>query len=482
MRRIVTTLCLVLCALWLQALTAGPAAAHTGLLSSEPASGQVLPRLPAKVALTFRQPVTAGADAVRVFDDHMRRMDLGGHPDDRSRRTLRTALPGSLRAGTYTVAWQVTSPDGHPVAGRYRFSIGTATQVVGVVPSLAGANGAWAGRLLGAARGIGYAGLALGPGVLLVALWLWPAGLRDRRTRVLLWAGLGLLAAGTLAVLTVHTVWADGRPLAEAWSGSDAHQHAVTADLAYAVRFYSLLALGAATAVATASAGRDRPARPLVLATTAAAVVLWGTWPTTGHAVDGRYAPLAVAVDLLHLAAMTLWLGGLALVAAVLSRPAHSGELTAVLPRFSRLAFTAVVVLVVTGTCQAWREVGSAGHLLDTPFGRLLLLKSAGVATIVALGGLARRWVRRHATRPATLPPAALDKAVDTAGGAAVDTAGGAPAGPAVTTLTLTAPAPPAPPDAALVRTLRRGLLAELLVAALVLGVTAALVTAAPPA
>jgi hypothetical protein len=80
---------------------------------------------------------------------------------------------------------------------------------------------------------------------------------------------------------------------------------------------------------------------------------------------------------------------------------------------------------------------------------------------VVALGGTARRWVHRHTTRPVPLP---------------------APTGgEAGTTLTLTAPAPPAPPDAALVRTLRRGLLAELLVAAAVLAVTAALVTAVPP-
>ncbi|MFB7241042.1 hypothetical protein CW362_10455 [Streptomyces populi] len=461
MRRTVTTFCLLLCALFLQAVSAGPAAAHTGLLSSEPAAGQVLPGLPPKIALTFRQPVTAGADAVRVFDDHMRRVDLGGHPDDRRRRTLRTALPGSLRAGTYSVAWQVTSADGHPVAGAYRFSIGAATHVVGTVPPLAGADAAWVGRLLGAARAAGYAGLALGPGVLLVALWLWPAGLRDRRTRALVWCGVGLLAAGTLAALAVDTVWADGRPLAEAWSGTHAHPYSATADVAYAVRFYSLLALGAATALATATAGRDRPAGPLLWATTAATAVLWATWPPTGHAVDGRYAPLALAADLVHLAAMTLWLGGLALIAAVLSRPAHLDGLIAVLPRFSRLAFTAVVALVVTGTGQAWREVGSAGHLLDTRFGRLLLLKSAGVAVVVALGGTARRWVHRHTTRPALLPPPT--------------------GGEAGTTPTRTAPAPPARPDAALVRTLRRGLLAELLVAAAVLAVTAALVTTAPP-
>ncbi|MEU4090567.1 copper resistance CopC/CopD family protein [Streptomyces aureus] len=461
MRRVLTMLCLVLCALGLQAVSAVPVAAHTGLLSSEPAADQVLPRLPPKVAVTFRLPVTSGTDAVRVFDDRMRRVDLGGHPDDRPRRTLRTALPGSLRAGTYSVAWQVTSPDGHPVAGTFRFSVGAATHVVGAVPALAGGSGSRAGLLLGAARGIAFAGLALGPGVLLVALWLWPAGLRARETRALVWGGLGLLATATLTVLTVNTVWADGRPLTDAWSGAHAHESAATADLAHAVRFYALFALGAATAVATASAGRQRPAAPLAWATTAVTIVLWGTWPPTGHAVDGPYAPLEMAVDLAHLAAMSLWLGGLTLVAAVLSRPAHLGELSVVLPRFSRLAFTAVLVLVVTGTARAWREVGSAGHLLDTPFGRLLLVKSAGVAVVVALGAVARRWVHRHATGPAPLLPPA-DGAADRA-------------------LAPSAPAPPAPLEAAAVRNLRRGLLAELLVAAGVLGVTAALVSAAPP-
>lgn len=469
MRRITSMLCLVLCVLGLGAASAGRAAAHTGLLSSDPAVGQVLPRLPAQVALTFRRPVTAGADAVRVFDDHMRRVDLGGHPNDVRRQTVRTALPGGLRAGTYSVAWQVTSADGHPVAGTYRFSIGRTSQVVGVVPSPGGTSGAWAGRLLGAARGLGYAGLALGPGVLLVVLWLWPAGLRDRGTRGLVWGGLVLLAAGTVAALAVHTVWADARPLAEVWSGSDAHQHAAPADDAYAVRFYSLLALGAAATLATASGGRDRPARPLVLGTTAAVTVLWGTWPLTGHAVDGRHAPLAVVADLAHLAAMTLWLGGLALLAAVLSRPAHVVELVRVLPRFSRLASGSVVVLVVTGTYQAWREVGSVGHLLDTRFGRLLLLKSAGVVVVVALGGMARRWVHRHTARPALSLSSGAGKTTRTLTGATL------------TTPTFTAEPLPTLPDAALVRSLRRGLLGELLVAAGVLGVTAALVAVGPP-
>jgi copper transport protein len=462
MRRIITMLCLVLC---LAAASAGPASAHTGMRSSDPAAGEVLPGLPAQVALTFRQPVTAGENAVRVFDDHMRRMDLGGHPADRPDPAVRTALPGGLHPGTYTVAWQVTSADGHPVAGTFRFSVQRTSPVIGTAPPLGGSGSAWASRLLGVSRAAGYAGLALGPGVLLVVLWLWPAGLRDRGTRTLVWAGLGLLAAGTLSVLAVHAVWADGRPLSDAWSGSGAHQHAALADYAYAVRFYALLALGAATVLATLMAGTSgRRARESALVATAAAVVLWGTWPVTGHSVDGRYTPLALAADFAHLSAMTVWLGGLALAAAVLARPGAVAALASVLPRFSRLAFACVTVLVVTGTFQAWREVGSVGALFDTRFGRLLLLKSAGVAVVVALGGVARRRLRRHTTVMAPTPFAA------------------APVGGTGAKATLVAPASAVLPEASQVRTLRRGLVAELLVGVLVLSVTAAMVVTDPPA
>jgi copper transport protein len=455
LRRIITILCL---ALWLAAASAGTAAAHTGLLSSNPAAGAVLPSRPAQVALTLREPVTAGAEAIRVYDDRMRRVDLGGYPGSESRQTVRAALPGGLREGTFSVAWQVISSDGHPAAGTYRFSIGRTSRVVGVIPPLGGSSDDWCGRLLVAARGLGYAGLALGPGVLLVVLWLWPTGLRDRGTRRLVWAGLGLLGTSTLAVLAVQAVWANGQPLADAWSAPGADQPAVPADYAYAARFYCLLALGMATGLATALGVATKP---IVLGTTAVVAVLLGTWPLTGHSVTGRFVPLAVLADLAHVAAMTVWLGGLALAAAVLSRPAKVADLAAVLPRFSRLAFTSVVVLVVTGIYQAWRELGSVSYLFDTPFGRLLLLKLAGVVVVVGLGGLARRWVHRHS------PPSAPDLVAPLSAGG--------------TARTLDPVALRVVPDAAEVRALRRGLVLELLVGAGVLGVTAAMVVTSPP-
>ena len=68
---------------------------------------------------------------------------------------------------------------------------------------------------------------------------------------------------------------------------------------------------------------------------------------------------LAVLVAAVHVAAMSVWLGGLAGLLAAALRPATpAGEIAAALTRFSRLAFATVVALVISGVVQTVREVG----------------------------------------------------------------------------------------------------------------------------
>jgi copper transport protein len=241
----------------------------------------------------------------------------------------------------------------------------------------------------------------------------------------------------------------NGLPLAEAWTGSQGDKLVGLSDHAYAARFYCLLALGVVMGIATA-VGRSL-GWPLLVGAGVISAALLTTWPLAGHAVTGRQVPLAIAADLLHLAAMTTWLGGLVLVAVTLSRSAMAAELATMLPRFSRLAFACVLVLVVTGTYQAWRELGTVSVLVSTPLGRLLLIKTACVVLLVALGGLARRWVARN------LIPVTQWKQEVSVGD----------------TLVL---AHQVLPDRAQLRALRRGLVAELGIGVAVLGVTAVLV------
>jgi copper transport protein len=67
------------------------------------------------------------------------------------------------------------------------------------------------------------------------------------------------------------------------------------------------------------------------------------------------------------------------------------------LPRFSRLALGCFVALGVTGVYLAWRQAGELGALPGTEFGRLLLVKSGIVVCIVALAWFSRRAVPRLA-------------------------------------------------------------------------------------
>jgi copper transport protein len=114
---------------------------------------------------------------------------------------------------------------------------------------------------------------------------------------------------------------------------------------------------------------------------------------------------LAVPVASVHLLAVSLWLGGLILLATcAIGADLGSERLRATayaLPRFSRMALPCFAVIVLTGLYQTWRQVGTLPALGATEFGRLLLIKVGGVILVLVLAWQARRFVQRQLTRPA---------------------------------------------------------------------------------
>ncbi|PZS30824.1 MAG: hypothetical protein DLM59_10860, partial [Pseudonocardiales bacterium] len=138
------------------------------------------------------------------------------------------------------------------------------------------------------------------------------------------------------------------------------------------------------------------PKAPAVITGAALALGLLATWPPTGHAGAGSQVALAAPVDVAHLAAMSLWLGGLAMLALTLLPTRRAAHLARALPVFSRLAFCSVVVLIVTGAYQSWRQVGTLPAFTGTTYGRLLLLKLVVFVALIALANLGRRFVQRH--------------------------------------------------------------------------------------
>jgi copper transport protein len=133
------------------------------------------------------------------------------------------------------------------------------------------------------------------------------------------------------------------------------------------------------------------PRRPLPAVHAPLAVGLALTWAAAEHASAGIQVPVAMTSSVLHLLATAAWLGGLA---ALLTSLRHGTLPADTVHRFSRLAFTSVTVLAVTGTYQSWRGLGSLDALTQTSYGRLLLAKLAGVALLLAAAGVSRRLIR----------------------------------------------------------------------------------------
>ncbi|HEX5365899.1 MAG TPA: CopD family protein, partial [Acidimicrobiales bacterium] len=185
------------------------------------------------------------------------------------------------------------------------------------------------------------------------------------------------------------------------------------------------LAALAAVAAVVPSLWRRSPAPALALA--AGSLVATSV---AGHAWTAPDRWVAVTSDVAHLGAVAVWIGGLPALLAVLPVLDHDRRARTA-TRFSAVALGAVGVVAVTGAVSGWQQVRTLDALATTGYGRLLVVKVVGFAVLVVLG-----YVNRSVLVPLV----------------------GRRVGP-----------------------LRRSLRLELVVAALVLAVTAALVHRTPP-
>lgn len=116
-----------------------------------------------------------------------------------------------------------------------------------------------------------------------------------------------------------------------------------------------------------------------------------------GHAASDEQWPLgARLVDAVHVAAMGTWIGGLLLTWIV----ARTTDATAGMWRaFSRVATVAAPLTVLSGALGALRILRHASlpAALASDYGRLLLLKTALVLVVLAIGAMQRRRIERGA-------------------------------------------------------------------------------------
>ncbi|WP_412746446.1 copper resistance protein CopC [Krasilnikovia sp. MM14-A1004] len=381
---------------WIVAVLAGaaalllpttPAYAHAAMVAAAPAAGSVVGASPTEVTVVFSEPVTPVAGRVQVLAPDGTRISGAASAEG---TVLRIPVRRADRPlGTYLVSYRVISADSHPVGGALTFSVGAPSarpaepQAVGVHPSVAVA--------VPAARFLGYAGLTLAVGPALLLALLWPRRLPRRGPIRLVRTGLGLLAVSTLAGLWVQAPNSSGDPL---WQTSPGELGDVLAS-PYGLALVARLALLAIVAVLLPPVLHGTAGRGRALTVTGLTLAALVTWPLTGHAVAAPLSGVVAAADVVHLAAMAVWLGGLVTLAVFLLRRAHPRVLAVLLPSWSRWAALAVVWLVGGGVVQAVVQVGSVPAMWRTDHGRLLLAKVAVLTLTLGAAAYARRLVRR---------------------------------------------------------------------------------------
>jgi copper transport protein len=474
-------------------LGGAPASAHAALRTTDPDDGSVVQRAPRHLTLTFTESVGLLDDSFRVFGPDQRRVHTGEaqHADGRS-DTARVGLPGKLAQGTYTVAWRVVSADSHPVSGAFTFSVGKRSATSAQVDTGPDED-PLTGGLYDVARYLAYLAAALLVGTVAFALLCRPVDTSPlRRPLVAAW---WTLLGSTVVLLMLRAPYETGAGPATAFDVS-ALERTLTSRPGLALLARLAVLLLTAAFLLRLSGHRDRQGSVLRAVGAALAVALALTWAAAEHASAGNQVPLAMTSSVLHLVATGVWLGGLVALLLTLRR-ASVDALTEVVPRFSRIAFTSVTVLAVTGLYQSWRGLGSLAALTGTSYGRLLLAKLVAVTALLLAAGYSRRWTARLAAPAAAAARTAVPERVAQPVGAgapaqpgepgeagAAGEAGepGEPEKPDVPEKPEGASEPaPEPGDADTRRRgLRRSVLVEVAVAAVVLLITTMLTTTLP--
>lgn len=360
-----------------------PASAHATLLFTSPAVDGAVPDSPPVVQLVFDQAVVAGQTSISVESADGKAARLGPMETGEDSSVVRARILEDLPAGQYHVEWHVVARDGDSMVGDFGFVVGSGSVLRPGVGETS-TQGAWS---MGVLRWLLVVGFAVALGGLV-------GGRLARRAApqtdgpapwVKLGTGIALASAVGLAVLV-----AGAGSLTRALDGSRVSGLVDSAP--------GLAALGEVVALGIALAAF------VVGLPRLAAVALLGVPLAEGFRAHpgvevGVWGAALIAV---HLTAVAVWAGALVhVIRAGIALRRVGGKATPVVAAYARMALGLFLLVFVSGTVSALIVLpldDLRRALLDTSYGRWLLIKLGFVAVVVALAWWARRRLRRSPT------------------------------------------------------------------------------------
>jgi copper transport protein len=364
---------------------ASPASAHAVLVSSSPAQGTIVLTPPSEVVLTFTEGVALVTGQVRVVAPDNTRADTGS-PSTSGDKVIIPMKPGG-KHGTYLVSFRVISADSHPVGGAFTYSV-VSTSTPPAQDSTSITTSPAVSVLFPIVRWVGYVGLVLMVGATLVLALLWPQRLSNAGPVRVIWVGAALIAVATVGELAVQIPNVAGGFGA---AGAADVREVLSSEYGAA----HLIRLGVLAAslflLRPIVKGKGWGADRVLLAVLGAIGI--ATWSVSGHPYASPEPTITVVADMIHIASMSVWLGGLFMLTVFLLPRANATELGAIVPVWSRWAAYAVGALLVTGVVQALVEISSVPDLFTTSYGQLVLAKVVLLGGVLLIANVSRRMV-----------------------------------------------------------------------------------------
>jgi copper transport protein len=364
------------------------AGAHATLEQTTPRFGQRLARSPSLVRLRFDQSVKALPDAITVFTTRGHVVS-GKATSSRDRRSVATPVR-RLARGAYTVRWSAVSADGHVISGVFTFGVRhrapPATEAFGSSgPTTSEHVVRWLYFLALAllAGGLGFR--------LLVVRGPLPPAVERRFYRLV---GLGAVAAIEVGILAFLLRAEDALqlPFGKFLYGD-------LSPIAGGTRFgtaFVAMTLGFALVTAIVFLAWLTDRSRLLWTAFLLALGFASGLSLSGHsAADRGSSWLSQLADWAHLAAASLWVGGLVQLAFVVWPLAPELRRQAFL-RFSRLATGLIVVILSAGVYLSVLRLPRLSDLWEAGYGHVLLVK-LGLVSLALLWGAAHHFLVRPA-------------------------------------------------------------------------------------
>jgi copper transport protein len=376
------------------------ASAHAYLVRTVPAATGISATAPPAVRLTFDEAVEPRFAIVSVTDANGTQLvDRAPARSPTDPNTLVIPIK-HVGEGWYLVYWRVISVDGHPVRGAFTFQVGPnpGPQPQFPVPSIS--ETAATPGLVGARSLVFLAVMsAVGLFVLRIAIAR-PLVRRVPGTslRALDWA-FGVASLVALLAIPYYLLRATAEFALRSWTDIGGLVPLMRAS-AFGRGFvdleicFALFVLAAGIAIWVDRPDREQRSLAELLATGgalagAAAVLL--VPGAAGHAAQTAPRGLSLALDWIHLAGGSIWLGGLiGLLVLGIALPSgfRRAGLVVAVPRFSNVALVSVLLLLGSGIWAAFEHLPTLSSLWQTNYGKTVILKAGLVTAAIMLASV----------------------------------------------------------------------------------------------